>query len=231
MNDTATVLSQAFRNLSDALHTASVACKDLEYTIPLLAGRQPPAAATTSATGPAAPEKQKRVRDPNEPKRPQSAYLLFLSKAREDVHKSGGVGEDMKPADVMSKLASMWNELSEKERAPYEAEAEKLKGKYLKDREQYEKDHPSAARKKRRTEPAAASTKGAAADKVLSSPVASSAAATSVTPKKTSAAPKETPSKSSAKDKKDKTPKSDKKDKGKEKEKEKKRGRKSDVKA
>lgn len=115
-SDIATVLSAAFRQLSDALHQASVACKDLEYTVPLLARSAGSSAAPTSlATVPAdaattAADKKKRKRDPNEPRRPPSAYLLFTAEVREGVQKANS---DMKPAEVMSKLASMWKDLSD----------------------------------------------------------------------------------------------------------------------
>lgn len=107
--DTATVLSLAFRQLSDALHQASLACKDLEYTLPLLAANLDRSTAKT--TTPQAPaEKTKRIRDPNEPRRPPSSYLLFLSKAREDLTKTN---PELKPSEVMSKLAGMWKDLSD----------------------------------------------------------------------------------------------------------------------
>ena len=109
--DISTVLSLAFRQLSDGLHQVSVACKDLEYNIPLLLGKSE--GTKTSTTAQAAPEKTKRVRDPNEPRRPPSAYLLFTSKARADVTKSE---PELKPAEVMSKLAEMWKDLSDSDK-------------------------------------------------------------------------------------------------------------------
>lgn len=113
--DTVAVLSGAFRQLADALHRVSAACKDLEYTIPLLSAESSsnvgPKASTQSSQTPA--EKPKRIRDPNEPRRPPSAYLLYQSKARQDLTKSD---PDMKPADIMTKLANMWNDLTESQK-------------------------------------------------------------------------------------------------------------------
>jgi hypothetical protein len=104
-------LSAALRQLSDAFHRASVACKDLEYTIPLLAaGVDLPSDAPKQA-GP--PEKRKRIKDPDEPRRPPSGYLLFLQKARQDLSKTDS---DLKPAEVMSKMAAMWKDLDESQR-------------------------------------------------------------------------------------------------------------------
>jgi len=105
-------LSSALRQLSDAFHRASVACKDLEYTIPLLAaGVDLPSDAPKHAAGP--PEKRKRIKDPDEPRRPPSGYLLFLQKARQDLSKTDS---DLKPAEVMSKMAAMWKDLDESEK-------------------------------------------------------------------------------------------------------------------
>lgn len=107
--DTAAVLSSAFRQLSDALQRVSTVCKDLEYIIPNLAAQSNAstmASPKTAAQGPT--EKFKRIRDPNEPRRPPSSYLLFLSKARQDLAKTD---PDLKPAEIMTKLAAMWNDL------------------------------------------------------------------------------------------------------------------------
>jgi hypothetical protein len=111
-------LSSAFRQLSDALHLASVACKDLEYTIPLLATKALAIVPATPANVPSvtSAEKGKRKKDPkdpNEPRRPPSAYLLFTAKARQDVVASD---PDLKPAEIMTKLAVLWSELDENKR-------------------------------------------------------------------------------------------------------------------
>jgi hypothetical protein len=116
--ETITTLSTAFRQLSDALHSASVACKDLEYIIPQLATSQTSSTASPSGTAqppaqPTSQEKGKRVRDPNEPRRPPSAYLLFTSKARGDVVKNN---PDLKATEVFTKLAGLWSELTDSEK-------------------------------------------------------------------------------------------------------------------
>jgi len=110
--DKAAVLSAAFRQLSDALHLASVACKDLEYTIPQLAAGAPPSQPIppTPQAQPVPAPKVKRVRDPNEPRRPPSAYLLFASEARAKLVKDK---TDLKPAELMTKLGAMWSDLAD----------------------------------------------------------------------------------------------------------------------
>jgi|SRR5579862_9111176 len=112
-------LSSAFRQLSDALHLASVACKDLEYTLPLLAASRAP---DNSSVPRDLPERQrdlveklkhppsKRIRDPNEPKRPPSAYLLYQKDARQKLLQELS---HLKPPEIMGKIAALWNDLSE----------------------------------------------------------------------------------------------------------------------
>jgi len=113
MAENIATLSSAFRQLSDALHLASVACKDLEYTLPLLAASKTNVASstTTPTQQPNTPmEKGKRFRDPNEPKRPPTAYLLYQKEARQKL-----VEEDsqLKPPEIMGRIALLWNDLSE----------------------------------------------------------------------------------------------------------------------
>jgi HMG (high mobility group) box len=118
--DTSAVLSSAFRQLSDALHMASVACKDLEYTIPLLVAARPsnlplpaPSAESTARETQPPIHRAKRVKDPNEPKRPPSSYLLFQKDARKILAHSN---PDLKSSEAVTKIATMWRELSEDEK-------------------------------------------------------------------------------------------------------------------
>jgi hypothetical protein len=105
-------LSSAFRQLSEALHVASVACKDLEYTLPLLAASK--AGSVGSPTAIEVPTQEsktpKGIKDPNEPRRPATAYLLYQKEAR---HKLIEESPQLKPPEIMVKLASQWNNLSE----------------------------------------------------------------------------------------------------------------------
>jgi len=52
----------------------------------------------------------KRVRQPNEPRRPPTAYLLFANEARAKLIKGG---TELKPAELMTKLGAMWSELGD----------------------------------------------------------------------------------------------------------------------
>ena len=107
-------LSAAFRQLSDALHSASVACKDLEYILPQVAASTNfVASGTTTNAQPQVqtpPGKAKHARDPNPLRRPPSAYLLFTSKARADLVKDN---PELKATEIISKLGGLWSELTD----------------------------------------------------------------------------------------------------------------------
>jgi hypothetical protein len=111
-------LSTTFRQLSDALHSASVACKDLEYILPQVA------AASTNFVVPDttihAQEqlqtplgKAKHARDSKHLRRPPSAYLLFTSKARADLVKDH---PELKATEIITKLGGLWSKLTDKQK-------------------------------------------------------------------------------------------------------------------
>jgi len=78
---------------------------------------------------------EKKINDPNKPKRGKSAYIFFCSKKREEVKKN--LGEGAKATDVTSELGKMWNALKVSTKqadikllASLEAEAAKDKARY-----------------------------------------------------------------------------------------------------
>jgi hypothetical protein len=73
-------------------------------------------------------KKRLRVdRDPNEPKRPSTSYMLFTTHIREELKKKG------EPQPQMKDLGEMWNKLDDSEKEKYNGEAQKLKEQYDKD--------------------------------------------------------------------------------------------------
>lgn len=70
---------------------------------------------------------KKRKKDPNSPKKPLSAYMLYCKDAREELKESQ---PELKGKDVMKEMARKWGELSEDEKAPYEKNAAKAREKY-----------------------------------------------------------------------------------------------------
>jgi hypothetical protein len=70
---------------------------------------------TVGGGPPAAPEKKARKkaapRDPNEPKRPLTAYLLWLGENREKIHAE--LGSEQKRGQISSEGTKRWNALPE----------------------------------------------------------------------------------------------------------------------
>ena len=84
----------------------------------------------------------KAKKDPNKPKRPKSAFLLFcdderpklIEKEKKDLKK----GEKFNLGVVQKKLGERWKKLSSKDKNKYEGEHEKIKEKYYDDITEYE---------------------------------------------------------------------------------------------
>ncbi|VCX40136.1 unnamed protein product [Gulo gulo] len=73
---------------------------------------------------------KKKFKDPNAPKRPPLAFLLFCSEYRP---KTKGEHPGLYNGDVAKKLGEMWNNTAAGDKQPYEKKASKLKEKYEKD--------------------------------------------------------------------------------------------------
>ncbi|CAD0086674.1 unnamed protein product [Aureobasidium mustum] len=84
---------------------------------------------------PAAPEKKQRKkaepRDPNQPKRPLTAYLLWLGENREKIHAE--LGPDQKRGEISSEGTKRWNMLPEEVKQKY-------KDAYVASRDLYNKE-------------------------------------------------------------------------------------------
>ena len=76
--------------------------------------------------------KRSRLKDPAEPKRPKSAYILFTQTAREELK-----GEKFERGGLFARLGEMWRELSTKERQSYAQRAEEDKQRYEEEKASY----------------------------------------------------------------------------------------------
>merc|ERR1719300_224540 len=74
--------------------------------------------------------------DPNAPKRPTSAYMLYAASVRKEIVKAN---PDMEVAAAMKEQAVWWKALSEEERAPWVKKAAAAKAKHAKLMEKYTK--------------------------------------------------------------------------------------------
>ncbi|KAF2713576.1 hypothetical protein K504DRAFT_462089 [Pleomassaria siparia CBS 279.74] len=138
-------------------HTASVLAGDnIAETLQLPAHITATAnaaveAANTAASAlgqavPAAPKmkrkREKKIRDPNAPKRPLTAMFLYASAARDIVKAdlAGALGPDEKiqPNAVNLEITKRWNEMAEEDKEKWKASYRDSLTTYLKEKEQYE---------------------------------------------------------------------------------------------
>ncbi len=84
----------------------------------------------------------KAKKDPNKPKRPKSAFLLFCDDERpkliEKEKKNLKKGDKFNLGVVQKKLGDQWKKLAGKDKGKYESEHEKIKEKYYDDITEYE---------------------------------------------------------------------------------------------
>lgn len=74
--------------------------------------------------------KQKQMKDPNRPKKPMTAYMLFCNDNRDAVRKKS---PDAKLGEVSKLLAEKWGKVSEKDKKKYNEKAEEEREKYEKE--------------------------------------------------------------------------------------------------
>jgi len=82
-------------------------------------------------------KKKKKVRDPMLPKKPLTSYFVFSSAKKEGIK---AANPDFSILDVSKELGGMWKAMTTEEKAPYLAEAEKLKKKYAEEMAEYNKN-------------------------------------------------------------------------------------------
>ncbi|KAL6844919.1 hypothetical protein ACP4OV_025578 [Aristida adscensionis] len=79
--------------------------------------------------------KSKAEKDPNKPKRPPSAFFVFMEGFRKDYKEKH---PNVKQVSVIGKAGGeKWKSMSEAEKAPFVAKAEKLKAEYNKKMDTY----------------------------------------------------------------------------------------------
>merc|ERR1719204_2512815 len=76
----------------------------------------------------------KAPKDPNCPKRPLSAYMLWMASVREEVAEQH---PNYSITDVAKKLGKMWKSVTDKEKEQYISQASALKAAYVKKMEKY----------------------------------------------------------------------------------------------
>lgn len=105
----------------------------------------------------------KKKKDPNMPKRPQTAYFLFLEDFRKEM--KGKVMAD--GAKIPSLAGERWREMNDDDKQPYQDKVVKDKTRYLKEMAEYKLKYPveENAKSKKKEKPVKAKPVKAAAKK------------------------------------------------------------------
>jgi len=96
------------------------------------------------------PKKKKTKRDPNAPKKPRTAYILFSSDNRVDVKKEN---PDMIPTDITKEVARMWREADEDVKEEYKEKAEEDKKRYQDEMEIYNPEYKQTSSNDKKEKP------------------------------------------------------------------------------
>ncbi|KAM0827016.1 hypothetical protein ACQ4PT_068472 [Festuca glaucescens] len=91
--------------------------------------------------------KSKPAKDPNKPKRAPSAFFVFMDEFRKEFKEKNPKNKSV--AAVGKAAGERWKSLSESDKAPYVAKANKLKGEYNKAIAAYNKGESAAATTKK----------------------------------------------------------------------------------
>ena len=85
------------------------------------------------------PKEVKKVKDPNAPKRAQSAYFIYCGDKRQEVMEKMKKDGKIDVTAVSKELGVMWKNVSDKDKKSYEKKAKKDKERYAKEKEEYDK--------------------------------------------------------------------------------------------
>jgi transcriptional regulator HMO1 len=84
--------------------------------------------------------KEKKVKDPNAPKRPPSAYLLYQNEFRKEIKEKN---PDMTYPQVLQEISKMWSALSPEDKKPYQDATDLAKVEFEKAKTEYLEAHPA----------------------------------------------------------------------------------------
>jgi len=77
-------------------------------------------------------KKKKAKKDPNEPKRPSSAYILFGNSRREALKEEG-----LSAKEIMTQIGALWQAATDEDKAPFYEKSRELQEQYKIDMEEY----------------------------------------------------------------------------------------------
>lgn len=82
----------------------------------------------------------RKTKDPNKPKRPKNAYMLFCLEKRQDVQSELGTKQ---VGDVQKRLGEIWKSMTDDDKATYVEQSAQLSTEYKVAMENYETSNPS----------------------------------------------------------------------------------------
>lgn len=92
--------------------------------------------------------KKRTVRNPDMPKRPQNAYIIFCEREKEGVRASMELEAEGETFDLTRALADSWKELGQTGRQPYYKLYQDDRKRYLEEMSEYVAENPSEAEQK-----------------------------------------------------------------------------------
>ncbi|KAG5356267.1 Non-histone protein 10 [Yarrowia sp. B02] len=110
-------------------------------------GKGPAADDEENGDGSESPKKRV-VRNPDMPKRPQNAYIIFCEREKEGVRASMELEADGETFDLTRALADSWKELGQEGRQPYYKLYQDDRRRYLEEMAEYVPENPSEAEQK-----------------------------------------------------------------------------------
>ncbi|GAA5897376.1 hypothetical protein JCM6882_001871 [Rhodosporidiobolus microsporus] len=87
------------------------------------------------------PNKEKKVKDPNAPKRPPSAYIEYQNSVREEFRKQYS---DLPYSEVLKKIGLVWQGMSDDDKKPWHEITDAKKDVYNESKKAYEEAHGGA---------------------------------------------------------------------------------------
>jgi high mobility group protein B1/high mobility group protein B3 len=94
----------------------------------------------------------RKVKDPNRPKRPTSAYFYFVASKREEAARKGQ--KITKVAEWTKQVSAIWRELTDKDKIGFDKQAATDKARYEREMQVYSGKKPKDANKPKRPQSA-----------------------------------------------------------------------------
>jgi len=101
---------------------------------PLLSAKRKSRALETDGEAPTRKRRAKKIRDPNEPKRPASSYIMFQNDVRKELKSQF---PEMTQADLLAMISRQWADMSDEQKAVYSQANASAKERYSAEKAAY----------------------------------------------------------------------------------------------